>query len=70
MATRNDITDDAIVTRVVSNEYRENYDAIFGQDPLAELYAQADEQLETYGMVDTDLLANIGANGGIITKYV
>jgi hypothetical protein len=68
--SNNDITGDNLRSRVVTDEYRENYDAIFGQDPLAELYAQADEQLETYGMVDTDLLANIGANGGIITKYV
>lgn len=66
----NDITGDSLRSRVVSDEYRDNYDAIFGQDPLAELYAQADEQLETYGMVDCDLLANIGAHGGIITKYV
>lgn len=68
--SNNDITGDSLRSRVVTDEYRDNYDAIFGEGPLAELYAEADAQLETYGMVDTDLLANIGAHGGIITKYV
>ena len=68
MAT-NDITGDTLRSRVVSDEYRDNYDTIFGRNPLDELYAQADEQLDTYGMVDVDLLSQIVAEGGDTSKY-
>jgi hypothetical protein len=68
MAT-NDITGDSLRSRVVSDEYRDNYDEIFGRNPLDELYTQADEQLDTYGMVDVDLLSQIVAEGGDTSKY-
>lgn len=32
MVARNDITGDAIQTRVVSDAYRDNYDLIFGEE--------------------------------------
>jgi len=68
MAT-NDITGDSLRSRVVSDKYRDNYDEIFGRNPLDELYSQADEQLDTYGMVDVDLLSQIVAEGGDTSKY-
>lgn len=62
-----------IRTRPATQEYRENFDAIFGSQScsaeLERVYAEADMEYETSGMVSLDTLTGILNLGGSIESY-
>ena len=46
MASRNDITGDAIQTRVITDTYRNNYDLIFGKKKKDETTTTANDPVQ------------------------
>ena len=55
MASRNDITGDAIQTRVITDTYRNNYDLIFGKKKKDETTTTADDPVqEPTTLADTE----------------
>ena len=63
MATTNPITGDTIATRVVSEAYRDNYDAIFGKKKAVEELSKVGYEADTDV---SDMLAN--NTGGFFDK--
>lgn len=57
MATRNDITGDTIATKGTSEQYRNNYDAIFGKKKSQTVSQEGNTEN------DTDRTAKSGSTG-------
>jgi hypothetical protein len=69
VSTKNDVTGDALRSRVTTDKYRDGYDAIFGKTTLDRLYDKANEEFEVDGMVSVSTLTAIINAGGDVSNY-